>query len=111
MNKFPKRGEIYWVKLDPTLGTEINKTRPALVVSNDAGNKNSKRIIIAPITSTLLTLHPFQVKIEIKTNSCKVLLNQVRTIDKLRLGKYILTLNKETMNQVDIALKIAFSIP
>jgi mRNA interferase MazF len=111
MNEFPKRGEIYWVKLDPTLGTEINKTRPGLIISNDAGNENSNRVIIAPITSTLLTLYPFQVKIEIKSNNCKVLLNQVRAIDKLRLGKYISTLDKETMNQVDTALKIALSIP
>lgn len=111
MNKFPKRGEIYWVKLDPTLGTEIKKTRPALIVSNDAGNKSSCRVIVAPITATLKTLHLFQVKIEIKSNVCKVLLNQVRAIDKIRMGKYISTLDEETMNKVDNALKIALSIP
>ncbi len=111
MKKFPKRGEIYWVKLDPTLGTEINKIRPALIVSNDSGNKSSSRVIVAPITSTLTTLYPFQVRIEIKSNTCKVLLNQVRAIDKIRIGKYISMLDQETMDQVDIALKIALSIP
>ena len=42
MIKFPKRGEIYWVSLDPTIGSEINKTRPALVVSNDDGNEDGR---------------------------------------------------------------------
>ncbi len=48
---FPRRGDVYWVDLDPTVGTEIAKTRPCVVISNDTGNEYSARVIIAAITS------------------------------------------------------------
>lgn len=110
MNKIPWRGEIYWTNLDPTLGTEINKTRPALVVSNNTGNQNSKRIIVAPITSSVSRVSTFEVKIEINSKECKVLLQQIRCIDKIRLGKKIGALDATLMAQVDEALKVALSL-
>ncbi|MDR3549877.1 MAG: type II toxin-antitoxin system PemK/MazF family toxin [Candidatus Babeliales bacterium] len=111
MKKNLKRGDIYWVSFDPTVGTEIKKTRPSLIVSNNASNKMSSRIIVAPITSNTTHLFPFEVEITINTKTGKVLLDQVRSIDKQRLGKYLSTLDQETMDQVDEALKIALSIP
>jgi len=110
MKKILKRGDIYWVALDPTVGTEIKKTRPALICSNDASNKMSSRIIVAPITSKITRLFPFEVEITINKIQGKVLLDQIRAIDKKRLGTYILTLDKETMNHVDAALKTALAL-
>jgi mRNA interferase MazF len=110
VSEFPKRGEIYWVSLDPTIGSEINKTRPALVVSNDIGNDISKRIIIAPVTSAVKQIYPFEVGIIIDTKTCKVLLDQVRCIDKIRLRNKVMSLDRETMQQVDRALKIALAL-
>lgn len=110
MKTFPKRGEIYWVKLDPTTGTEIAKTRPALIVSNNAGNEVSKRIIVAPITSSISKIFPFEVPIIIKDKKGKILLDQIRTIDKIRLGAKISNCEKDTMNAVDEALKIVLSL-
>ena len=61
---FPQRGEIYWVSLDPTIGSEIAKTRPALIISNDIGNQHADRVIVAPIsTANVSKVYPFEVKL------------------------------------------------
>lgn len=110
MHNFPKRGEVYWANLDPTVGTEINKKRPCLIISGDEGNEVSSRITVAAITSSVKTVHPFQVKIHMKGKDGKVLLNQIRTIDKQRLDAKIASLDKATMLQVDKALKISLAL-
>jgi len=80
------RGEVYWVNLDPNVGTEIQKTRPALVVSPDDMNAALPRVIIAPITSAG---QPMGCRPEVvfQTKSARILLDQLRCVDKLRLGK------------------------
>lgn len=110
MIKFPKRGEVYWVNLDPTVGAEINKTRPALVISNDDGNECSQRIIVAPITSSVKTVYPFEVKVEIADKEGKVLLDQLRSVDKKRLSKKLSVLEYQSMQLVNKALKIALAL-
>lgn len=111
MHNFPKRGDVYWANLDPTIGTEINKKRPCLIISSDEGNEVSSRVTVAAITSSVNTVYPFQVKIRMKNKEGKVLLNQIRTIDKQRLdGKKVISLDKEIMFQVDKALKIALAL-
>jgi mRNA interferase MazF len=110
MRDFPKRGEIYWANLDPTVGTEINKKRPCLIISSDEGNEVCSRVTVAAITSTVNTIHPFQVKIFTNKKEGKVLLNQIRTIDKQRLEGKITSLDKATMLQVDKAIKISLSL-
>lgn len=111
MKSFPKRGDIFWVMLDPTVGSEINKTRPALIVSTDVGNEVASRVIVAPITSSSMQrVYPFEVPVTIKSKSCKVLLDQVRSIDKSRLGSKVLSLEQDVMQDVDKALKIALGL-
>lgn len=87
MKRYPMRGDIYWVNLDPTIGSEINKTRPVIIVSNNTGNAVSQRVIVAPITSNLTKLFPFEVAVQIGQKKGKILLDQIRTIDKIRLGQ------------------------
>src|SRR5580658_8411520 len=88
---YPRRGEIYLVVLDPTVGHEIRKTRPALVLQNDVSNEHLGTTIVAPITSAVrLPLSPVQVLImEGKPSGLTVtsmaLLDQIRTLDKRRL--------------------------
>ena len=79
-----RRGEVYWVNLDPTIGTEINKTRPGLVVSPDDMNAILPRVIIAPITSQG---QPLGCRPELQFNgkAARILLDQLRTVDKRRL--------------------------
>ena len=80
-----KRGEVYWVNLDPTLGTEIRKTRPALVVSPDDMNAALPRVIIAPLTSKGQPLG-CRPEVEFGGKKARILLDQIRTVDKKRLA-------------------------
>lgn len=79
-----KRGDVFWVNLDPTIGTEIRKTRPALVVSPDDMNAILPRVIIAPLTSTGQPLG-CRPEIRFKRRKARILLDQLRSVDKTRL--------------------------
>jgi mRNA interferase MazF len=107
---FPKRGEVYWVSLDPAIGAETRKTRPCLIISNDKGNEASGTVIIAPITSKVKRVYSFEVETFIADRKGKIMVNQCRTIDKTRLGKLECQLDGETMNGVDEAIRITFGI-
>lgn len=80
------RGDVYWVNLDPTIGSEIQKTRPALMVSPDDMNTALPRVIIAPITSAgrLMGCRP---EVMFQGKNARILLDQLRCVDKARLGK------------------------
>lgn len=108
---YPKRGDIYWVRLDPTDGKEINKTRPCLVVSSDIAN-HSELIIIAPITSNVKRIFPrIEVKVTLKGKSGKIILRQIRVIDRTkRLGQKIASLSLEEMKFVDEAMRIVLGL-
>ena len=111
----PKRGEIYIVNFDPTVGAEIKKTRPALVLQNDIANRHSPITIVAAITSKYdATLYPTEVLVNPPegglTKNAVVLLNQVRSIDKGRLIKRLGVLKPATMQNVDRALQISLGL-
>lgn len=112
---YPKRGDIYWVKLDPVIGSEISKTRPALVISNDIGNEYSDRVIVAPITSKGLSrIYPFEVAIPKGTagleEDSKIILDQIRTVDKARLANRVGKLSPEMMFKVDRAISLSLGL-
>ncbi len=112
---FPKRGEVYLVNFDPSVGAEIKKTRPALIIQNDIANRYSPVTIVAAITSKFEEpLYPTEVLVRAGegglTVDSAVLLNQIRTIDKRRLIKRLGTLKPETMEKVDRALKISLGL-
>jgi mRNA interferase MazF len=79
-----RRGDVYWVNLDPTIGSEIQKTRPALVVSPDDMNAALPRVIVAPITSKgqALGCRP---ELDFNGRRARILLDQIRSVDKKRL--------------------------
>ena len=79
-----KRGDVYWVNLDPTVGSEIKKTRPALVISPDDMNLKLPRVIVAPLTSAgqALGCRP---EVRFKGKRARILLDQLRCVDKVRL--------------------------
>lgn len=110
MTDYPKRGEIYWVQLDPTIGTEIQKTRPCLILSNNSQNKKGLRVIAAPLTSKVKTVYPFEAKITLKNRECKVLLDQIRALDIKRIGSKIDSIDLQTMLTVEEALKVALAL-
>ncbi len=110
------RGQIYWVQLDPTIGSEIKKTRPALVISNNANNHASSTVTVLPITSQTTTIYPFEVLLPAGTggikNTSKAKANQIRTVDKRRLSALPLgtVLEPEILQNVNNALKIHLDI-
>jgi len=91
--------DVVFVNLDPTLGSEINKIRPCVVVSPDEMNHYLKTIVIIPITSTLKK-YPTRIKISIQNVKGMAAVDQIRTIDKLRIVKIIGTLELETIEQI-----------
>ena len=111
----PVRGEIYLVNFDPTLGSEIKKTRPALVIQNDVANQHSPITIVAAITSKYDgRLFPTEILIPADSGGLKqdsvVLLNQIRSIDGQRLVKRIGNVEPDLMKKVDLAIKISFGL-
>jgi mRNA interferase MazF len=93
------RGEVYWVNLDPTVGSEIQKIRPALVVSPDDLNAALPRVIIAPITSAgqRLGCRP---EVTFQKKSARILLDQLRCVDKVRLGKKMGKIDEKAWHSV-----------
>ncbi len=108
---YPKRGEIYWVDLEPAKGGETRKIRPGLIVSNDIGNDLSNIVMVAPITSKVKKVFPFEVVAIVEKKEAKIMLNQCRALDKSRIGKRIGQIDLETMNAVVEAIKLVFAIP
>ncbi len=101
-----KRFEIYWVDLDPTTGSEMKKTRPAVVVSPDEMNQTLNTLIIAPLTSTIRN-YPFRINVTVTGKAGQVALDQIRAIDSSRIKSKIGFLSeKEQMNTSDILVEM-----
>ena len=80
MSRIPRRGDVYWVTLDPVVGTEIRKTRPAVVVSNDSCNRYGKRVVVLPITSNVSSLYPGEAMVSVKRKPGRALGDQIRNV-------------------------------
>jgi mRNA interferase MazF len=110
MKRAPRRGEIYWVALDPALGTEIRKTRPAVIVSNDSCNRYGSRVVVIPVTSNVDSLYPGEARIQIRGSAARVLGDQLRSIDKSRLRTRVGALNREELLDVEEAMRITLGL-
>lgn len=111
----PRRGEVWLVDLEPTRGAEIRKTRPALIIQNDIGNRFSPLTIVAPISSKFsLPIYPVQTRVNAREGGLSedsvILFNQIRSIDKSRLVKRIGRLTSITMQSVDVAIRISLGL-
>jgi mRNA interferase MazF len=111
----PKRGEIYLVNFDPTVGAEIRKTRPAMVLQNDVANEYSPITIVAAITSKFDDrLYPTEVLIPASGSGLAqdsvVLLNQIRSIDRQRLIRRLGNVSDSVMESVDRAIQISLGL-
>lgn len=106
----PKRGAIYWVRLDPTEGKEIKKTRTCIIISCNIVN-NGNIIIVAPITSNATTVHErLEVKVNVRNRSGKIVTRQMRSIDKGRLGKKIGEVSQKEMELLETSLRNILSL-
>lgn len=110
-----KKGDIYYATLNPAIGSEQKGERPVVVLQNDCGNKYSPVVLIAPLTSRVdskpkLGTHVYVDKNGKITHNSIILMEQIRVLDKSRLGSYICTLNKEKLQEIDKALICSFQI-
>lgn len=94
LKKYPLQGEVWWVNLDPTIGKEISKKRPCLIVSPDDMNAHLGTVIAAPITSTLRSWST-RVTIKLQRRDSSVALDQIRMIDNIRLIKKMTAIDAE----------------
>lgn len=111
---YPRRGEIYLVSLDPTIGSEIKKTRPAVIIQNDVGNQYSSTTIVAPISGISKVKRPIDVLVKAPEGGLDkdsfVKLNQIRAVDIQRLGNRLGKLKPETLREVDEAIAISLGL-
>ena len=103
-----KRFDVYLVNLDPTIGSEIQKTRPCLVISPDEMNRNIRTVIIAPMTSTRKE-YPTRVSCTFQKKKGQIVLDQLRTVDKARLIKKLGTINSRVQSEVISVLQQLFA--
>lgn len=107
---FPCRGEIWLVSLEPVVGREIGKTRPALIISNDRNNEFSETVSVLPITSRTQKIYPFETYLpKSETNlpmDSKAKANQIRTVDKKRLVKCLGKISTERLVDVESAISV-----
>lgn len=110
MSRWPRRGEIYWIALDPAIGSEIRKTRPAVVISNDSCNRYGSRVVILPLTSNVQSLYPGEALLQVRGKPARALGDQIRSIDKSRLRSKIATVTGDELLEVERAVAITLGL-
>ncbi len=98
------RGEVWWVQFDPSLGSEIQKTRPAVIVSNDVSNRLLTRVQVVPISSNVSKIYPSEALVSLNGEARKALADQITTASKGRLRSKVGTLAPADMEQVEAAI-------
>lgn len=106
-----RRGEVWWVEFDPSVGSEIPKRRAAVIVSNDAANRNLLRVVVVRLTSKTGRLYPGEAIVTVGGQSSKAMADQIMAVDKSRLKGQIGVLSKADMLAVEDAIKVHLALP
>ncbi len=101
-----KRGDVWWVEFDPAIGSEIRKTRPAIVVSNDAANRNLSRVVVVPLTSSTGRQYPGEALLSVNGQNSTAMADQIMAADKARLKSQLGTVSKADMQAIEDAIRV-----
>lgn len=104
------RGEVWWIDFDPSVGGEIKKERPAVIISNNAANRNLNRVQVVPITSNVSRIYPSEAKITFQGRSGKVMADQLTTVSKQRMRKKAGEITTEEMTAVELAIRVQLGL-
>lgn len=101
-----KRGEVWWINFDPSVGGEIQKQRPAVIVSNDASNQYLNRLQVVPMTSNVEKVYPSEALVKIGRRQSKAMADQLTTVSKLRLTNRMGRLSGSDLTKVERAIMV-----
>jgi mRNA interferase MazF len=106
----PRRGEVWWVAFDPSIGGEIQKTRPAVILSNNAANTELNRVIVVPISSQTSRVYPGEALVTVNGERRKAMADQIMTASKQRLRNKLGDLSAADMTSLENAVLFQLAI-